>query len=71
MLRLPPNKKRVSVNGMKCSHAAAVKIMRMAGEKSDFSRHKRTNLELMTYKLAQTCNRDKSTGVSQRVDTDV
>jgi hypothetical protein len=44
--------------------------MGMAGGKSDFSRHRLAHLELMIYKLAQSCNWDKSTGVSQTVGTD-
>jgi hypothetical protein len=70
MLRLPLNKKNDVCEWYEVQPSAAIKIMRMAGEKSDFSRHRRTNLELMTYNLAQTCNRDRSTGVSQRVGTD-
>ena len=49
MLALPFNKKG-SVNGMDCSHADAVKTMETAGGKSDFRRHRLSNLELMTYR---------------------
>ena len=38
-----------AVNGMDCSHADANKTMETVGEKSDFCRHRLSNLELMTY----------------------
>jgi hypothetical protein len=45
--------------------------METAGEKSDFCRHRLSNLEPITCLYAQLGDRDKKAGVSQKVGTDV